>query len=67
MSRCCSRGAQPDWRPILTGYLGLILQGGTRARHRNVHLDHHPQPDHRGRGDFLGLPAAVGAELGQHL
>jgi gliding motility-associated transport system permease protein len=20
---------QPDWRPILTGYLGLILQGGT--------------------------------------
>ena len=60
-------GARPTGGPILTGFLGLLLQGGTRARHRHLYLHHHAQPDHRRRGDLLHLPAALGAELGQFL
>ena len=26
--RCCSSTARPEWKPILTAYLGLLLMGG---------------------------------------
>ncbi len=57
----------PDWRPILTGYLGLLLQGGNRPRPRNFHLHPHEKPDHRRRGHVLHLPAALGPQLGEFL
>ena len=57
----------PDWRPILTGYLGLILQGGTVLAIGTFISTTDQKPDHRRRGHLLRLPAALGAELGQFL
>ena len=31
---------KPDLKPMLVGYLGLILQGGMPAGHRHVHFHH---------------------------
>ena len=56
---------RPDWRPILTGYLGLHPAGRHGAGHRNLHLHHYQKPDHRRRRHVLRLPAALGPELGQ--
>ena len=54
---------KPDWKPILVGYLGLILQGGTLLAIGDIHLHHHQEPDHRRRRHFLRVPAALAAEL----
>ena len=54
----------PDWRPILTGYLGLILQGGDGARHRNVHFHHHEKSDHRGRAPHSRSACCCGCSAG---
>ena len=52
---------KPDWKPILVGYLGLLLLGGSPAGDRNVYLHLHQESDRRGRRRIRGLPAAVGA------
>ena len=41
--------------------------GRNGPRHRNLHFHHDEKPDHRRRRHFLGLPAAVGIELGKFL
>ena len=40
---------KPDLKPVLIGYLGLILQGGMPAGDRGVYLHADAQPDHRRR------------------
>ena len=32
------RYGNPDWKPLVIGYLGLLLQAGGSAGHRNLHL-----------------------------
>ena len=58
------RYGNPDWKPLVIGYLGLLLQAGGAAGHRHVHFHTDPQSDYRRRRHLRRLPAAVGAGLG---
>ena len=51
---------KPDWKPSWWPTSGLILQGGMPAGHRNVHLHHHQEPDHRGRRHLLRRACCCG-------
>ncbi len=54
----------PAWQPILTGYLGLLLQGGCLLAIGSLYLDDHQKSDCCRRRDVCFVPAALGAELG---
>ena len=54
---------KPDLKPVLVAYLGLAPARRLPAGHRDLHLHHHQEPDHRRRRHLLHLPAAVAAEL----
>ncbi len=60
-------GAHPIWRPILTGYLGLILQGGTVLAIGTFISTTTKNQIIAGARHFCHLPAALGAQLGQLL
>ena len=54
----------PEWKPIATGYLGLLLMGGSFLSLGLLHLEPHQEPDRRRHDHLLGVPAAVGHQLG---
>ena len=56
---------KPDWKPILVGYLGLLLQGGALIAIGTFISTTTQESDHRRRRDFRRVPDAVGARLGQ--
>ncbi len=55
---------KPDWRPMMVGYLGLLLQGAMPAGDRHLHLFLHAQPNRRRRRDLQRVAAVVGDRLG---
>ena len=57
----------PEWKPIATGYLGLLLMGGCFLSLGPLHLEPDQEPDRRRDGDLRGVPDAVGDQLDQHV
>ena len=47
--RCCSSTGSPEWKPIVTAYLGLLLLGGCFISVGPVHLEPDEEPDRRRR------------------
>ena len=58
---------KPDLAPILTGYLGLLLQGGACSRSARSFPPRRRNQIIAGVRDLRRLPAAVGARLGERL
>ena len=54
----------PEWRPVVTGYLGLLLMGGCFISVGPAHLEPDEEPDRLGDGHVRGVPAAVGRSTG---
>ena len=52
----------PDWKPVATSYLGLLLLGRELHRVRAVRLEHDQEPDRRGRA-HLRAPADAAARV----
>ena len=57
----------PEWRPLVAGYLGLLLMGGAFVVARPAHLEHDQQPDRRRRRDVRRLPAVLDHRLVRRL
>ena len=64
----------PEWRPLVAAYLGLLLMGGAFIVARAAHLEHDQQPDRRRRrsrswcscccGSSAGSPTPPGPTIG---
>ncbi len=57
----------PDWKPLLVGYLGLLLQAGALLAIGTFIFHADQEPDHRRRGHIWSLPASVGAGMGKRV
>ncbi len=57
----------PEWKPIATAYLGLLLLGRLLHLGGHAHLELHAEPDRRRHADLRRLPAAVGHRLDRHV
>ena len=57
----------PEWKPIVTGYLGLLLMGGCFISVGPAHLEPDQEPDRRRHGDVRRVPAAVDDQLDRQL
>ena len=53
----------PEWKPIVTGYLGHAADGRLLHLGRPVHLEPDQEPDRRRHGDVRRLPDALGDQL----
>ena len=53
----------PEWRPVVTGYLGMLLMGGCFIAVGLLDLEHDQEPDRRRDGHVRGLPDVVGHQL----
>ena len=53
----------PEWKPILSGYLGLLLMGASFLSIGLLDLEPHEEPDRRRHGDVRGAAAALDDEL----
>ncbi len=51
---------KPDWRPMIVGYLGLLLQGGCLLAIGHIHFLVHAEPDCGGGGYVQRATDAVG-------
>ena len=56
----------PEWKPVVTSYVGLLLMGGCVHRHRAADLQLHAKPDRRGNGDICRRAAWLGDQLGRY-
>ena len=53
----------PEWRPIVAGYLGLLLMGGCFLSTGPVHLEPDEEPDRRRVPDVRDVPDALDHQL----
>ena len=53
----------PEWRPVVAGYLGLLLLGRLLHLGRPAHLQSHQEPDRRGGDHVRRLPDALDHQL----
>ncbi len=56
---------KPDWKPILIGYLGLLLQGGCLLAIGTFISTTTQESDHRRHRDICRMPASMGFRLGE--
>ena len=57
----------PDWKPLLVGYLGLLLQAGALLAIGTFHLHTYQESNYCRRRDIRRVPAAVGAGMGERV
>ena len=58
----------PEWKPIVTAYLGLLLLGGCFISLGPVHLEPDQEPDRRRMAiTFSDVPVALGHQLDRQL
>ena len=57
------RIGNPEWRPIVAGYLGLLLMGGCFLSRRALHLEPDEEPDRRRVPHLRDVPDAVDHQL----
>jgi hypothetical protein len=53
----------PESKPLIAGYLGLLLMGAAFVSIRAPHLKHDQQPDRRGRRHVRRVPAVLDRRL----
>ena len=54
----------PEWKPIATAYLGLLLHGRLLHLGRAVHLEPHEEPDRRRHADLRASSCCCGSSTG---
>ena len=57
----------PEWKPLVTAYLGLLLLGGCFICDGPVHLEPDQEPDRRRRRRLRRVPVPVGHQLARQL
>ncbi len=67
ISPSCSSTANPDWKPLAIGYLGLLLQAGGLLAIGTFISTLTKNQIIAGAGNLRRLPAAVGAGVGQRI